>query len=56
MTTWRKNRDVIKAFNCSTTSFYRKGIITDITEILLKVVLNTINSPNLEEVGLSQRE
>jgi hypothetical protein len=55
MTTWRKNRDVIKAFNCSTTSFYRMGIITDITEILLKVALNIINSPSLE-VGLSQGE
>ena len=55
MTTWRKNRDVIKAFNCSTTSFHRMGINTDNTEILLKVALNTIISPNLE-VGLSQRE
>ena len=54
MTTWRKNRDVIKTFNCSTISFYRMGII-DNTEILLKVAMNTINSPNLE-VGLSQRE
>jgi len=31
------------------------GIITDNTEILLKVAMNTINSPNLD-VGLSQRE